>query len=68
MKIGHYYTEHGFHLNGLGEKIVTCNLALLIFSLTKRASNLSISIKPLGYYEAQSKITSCSPAVNHILP
>jgi hypothetical protein len=63
----HYYTKHGFHLNGLGKKIVTLNLGLLIFSRIKKASNLSISNIPLEYYEAQYQITSCS-TVNHTLP
>jgi hypothetical protein len=64
----HYYTKHGFHLNCLGKKILKLNLALLIFPLIKKASKLCINITPLGYYEAQSQITSCSPTVNHTLP
>ena len=63
-----YYTKHGLHLNGLGKKIVSLNLALLVFSLVKKATNMSINIIPLGYHEAQARITSISPNVNHILP
>lgn len=32
----HYYTKNGFHLNGLGKKMVSLKLAHLIFSLIKK--------------------------------
>jgi hypothetical protein len=64
----HYYTKHGFHLNGLGKKMVSLNLAHLIFSLIKKTSNLSSNIIPIGYYEVQSQLTSHTSIANYTLP
>jgi hypothetical protein len=58
----HFYTKHGFHLNGMGKKKTSLKLIHLIFSIIKKINNLSSNIIPMGYYEMQSQLTkqTCS--------
>jgi hypothetical protein len=63
-----HYTKRGFHLQCPRKKMVSLNLAHLIFSLIKKKRYLNINIIPIGYYEVQSQLTRHSSTANHTLP
>jgi hypothetical protein len=63
----YYYTKHGFHLNGSGQKMVSLKLAHLMLSFIKKSSNLSCNIIPMGYYEDQPQRTRYSSTLNHTI-
>jgi hypothetical protein len=64
----HFYTKHGFHLNGLGKKKTSLKLAHLIFSIIKKINNLSSNIIPMGYYEIQSQLPKQTCSTDDTLP
>jgi hypothetical protein len=64
----HFYTKHGFHLNGLGKKKTALKLIHLIFSIIKKINNLGSNIIPMGYYEMQPQLTKQTCSADDTLP